>query len=96
VYREAAALLDWCFEAGDAVQPVGTLAEPLAKAAQTPGASTSGSSQASATKSVTPADPDAMVRTGTAAALSALIVGCSFALRRRPVPKQTAGRRRKG
>jgi D-alanyl-D-alanine carboxypeptidase (penicillin-binding protein 5/6) len=97
VYREAAALLDWGFGAVDAVEPVGTLVEPLAEAAPSPGASAGGSSQASATRSVTPADPDAVLRTGTAAVLSALIAGCSLALRRRraPVRVPAGGRRRR-
>jgi D-alanyl-D-alanine carboxypeptidase (penicillin-binding protein 5/6) len=94
VYTEAAALLDWGFKAGDSVEPVGTLAEPLTATAS-PSTPASGGSRSSATRTLASVGEGSLLRAGTAATLSALIAGCSLALRRRPQPAPKAGRGRR-
>lgn len=94
VYTEAAALLDWGFKAAGTVDPVGTLAQPLTATAS-PGPSKTGGKRSSAVRSLASAGQGSLVRAGTAATLSVLIAGCSLALRRRPAPGQTGGRRRR-
>lgn len=91
VYKEAAALLDWGFEAAGEVDPVGVLAEPVSAAGSRPTASANVPTTENRA-SATPSGPSGLA--GTAAALSALVAGGVLALRRRPQPKAVGRRRR--
>jgi D-alanyl-D-alanine carboxypeptidase (penicillin-binding protein 5/6) len=100
VYREAASLLDWGFEAAPTVKPVGALVPPLSKV---PHSATGTSALAPGGKDRAAADSggsssDGPLKAAGVTAGTALVLGLIVMLvrRRRPLPARSRGSRGRG